>query len=142
MCKLMFAEVKQGHSNHVLHLDNAGDNVKLVKTAKGKDWKIDFVAEFTARKTPQQNLHAKTLFTVIAAQARLMMVVAQIPDDERFKLWSEVVVTAPPFLKNLVPVTIGDVTKTRWEHAGYQLPSWAKKLCTLGNVKIAKEGMK
>ncbi len=76
--------------------DNAGENVKLVKTAKGKDWKIDFVAKFTARKTPQQNSHAKTLFTVIAAQARSrsMMVAVQIPDDKRFKLWPEVAVTA------------------------------------------------
>ncbi len=58
----------------------------MVKTAKGNGWKIDFVAEFTARKTPQQNLHAKTLFTVIASQARSMMVAAQTPDEERFKL--------------------------------------------------------
>jgi hypothetical protein len=58
----------------------------LVKTAKGKDWKRDFVAEFTAMKTLQQNLHAKTLFTVIAAQARSTMVAVQILDDKRFKL--------------------------------------------------------
>ncbi len=72
----------------------------MVKSAKGKNWKINFVAEFTARKTPQQNLHAKTLVTIIAAQARLMMVAAQIPDAERLKLWPEVAVTCT-FLNNL-----------------------------------------
>ncbi len=107
----MFAEVKRGHPIQVLHQDNAGENAKLVKTAKGKDWKLDFEPELTARKTPQQNSHAETPFTVIAAQARLMMVAVQIPDDERFKLWSEVALTAT-FLNNLVPVTIGDVTQT------------------------------
>jgi hypothetical protein len=78
--------------------------------------------EFTAWKTPQQNSHAKTSFTVIAAQARLMMVAEQIPDGKRFKLWPEVAVTAT-FLNNLVPVTIGDVTQLCWKPAKYQLLS-------------------
>jgi hypothetical protein len=106
MCKLMFAEAKQGHPIQVLRHDNAGENVKLVKTAKGKDWKLDFELEFTAWITSQQNSHAETSFTIIAAQARSMMVMvaAQIPDDKRFKLWPEVAVPAT-FLNNLVPVT-------------------------------------
>jgi hypothetical protein len=37
MYKLIFAEVKQGYPNQVLRQDNAGENAKLVKTAKGKD---------------------------------------------------------------------------------------------------------
>jgi hypothetical protein len=68
-----------------------------------------------------------------------MMAAAQIPDDERFKLWPEAAVTAK-FLNNLVPVSIRDVTHTRWKHAGYQLPSWAKNLCTFGKDGIVKEG--
>jgi hypothetical protein len=67
---------------------------------RARIWKIDFVAEFTARKTPQKNLHAKTLFTVIAAQARSMMVAAQIPDDRRFKLWPSEVAVLSTFLNN------------------------------------------
>ncbi len=77
----MFAEVKLKHPIQVLCQGNAGENVKLVKTAKGKDWKLDFEPEFAGRKAPQQNSHAETSFTVIAAQARSMMVAAQIPDD-------------------------------------------------------------
>ncbi len=94
MCKLMFAEVKQGHPIQVLHQDNTGENVKLVKIAKGKDWKLDFEPEFTARKTPQKNSHVKTSSLVIAAQARSMMIAAQILDDKRLKLWPEVTVIA------------------------------------------------
>jgi hypothetical protein len=141
LCKLMFTEIKQGHPIQVLRQDNAGEKVKFVKTAKGMDWKLDFEPEFTARKTSQQNSHAETSFTVIVAQARLMMVAVQIPDDKRFKLWSEVVVTAT-FLNNLLPVTIGDVTQTGWEHARYQLPILAKNLCTFGEAGIIKEGKK
>ncbi len=85
----------------------------MVKTAKGKDWKLDFEPE-----SPQQNSHAETSFTVIAAQARSIMVAAQIPGDKRLKLRQEAVVTAT-FLNNLVPVTIRDVTQTHWELAGY-----------------------
>jgi hypothetical protein len=124
-----------------LRQDNTGENVKLLKTAKGKDWKLDFEPEFFAHKKPQQNLHAKTSFTVIAAQARSMMVAVLILDDKRFKLWPEAVVTAP-FFNNLVPVTIRDVTQTYWGHARYQLPSWAKNLHTFGEAGIVKEGKK
>ncbi len=91
----------------------------MVKTAKGKDWKFDFTFKYTARKTPQQNSHLEELFTIIAAQARCMLIAGQILDDERFKLWPEAVKTAT-HLYNLMPVTIGGVTHTCWEHAGYK----------------------
>jgi hypothetical protein len=45
-------------------------------------------------------------------------------------------------LNNLMPVTIGDVTKTCWEHAGYKIPSWTKNLCTFGEAGIMKDGKK
>jgi hypothetical protein len=47
---------------------------------QGKDWKIVFKAEFTAQKTPSQNLIAETMFTVIAAQAQSMMNAVQLPN--------------------------------------------------------------
>ncbi len=52
MCQIMHLEAEQGYSIQILHQDNAGENVELVKIAKGKDWKLDFVVEYTARKTP------------------------------------------------------------------------------------------
>ena len=95
--------------------------------AKGKDWKLEFVIKYTARKMLQQNLHAETLFTIILAQARCMMIAQQIPDTEQVKLWPEAVKTAT-HLNNLMPVTIGGVTQTHWEHAGYKVPKWTKNL--------------
>ncbi len=70
----MHSEALGGHPIQVLHQDNAGENIKLVKTAKGKNWKLDFEVKCTARKLPQQNLHAEISFTIIAAQARCMMI--------------------------------------------------------------------
>ncbi len=66
--------------------DNAKENVALIKIAKGKDWKHNFKTELIGRNMPQQNLKAETAFTVITAQARSMLISAQIPDGERFKL--------------------------------------------------------
>jgi hypothetical protein len=82
MCKMMHSEALQGHPIQVLHQDNAGENVKLDKTAKGKDWKLDFTVKYMARKMPQQNSYAETSFTIIAAQARCMLIAGKIPDDE------------------------------------------------------------
>ena len=61
----MHSEAERGHRIQVLRQDNAGKNIKLVKTAKGKNWKLEFEVKYTARKMPQQNLHAETLFTII-----------------------------------------------------------------------------
>ncbi len=73
----------EGIQSEIFCQDNVGENVKLVKMAKGKNWKIEFEVEYTTRKKPQQNLHAETLFTMIAAQARCMMIAGQILDTEQ-----------------------------------------------------------
>jgi hypothetical protein len=70
-----------------------------------------------------------------------MLIAGQNPNKERFKLWPEAVVTATN-LNNLVPVTIGDVTKTRWEHAGYKVPAWTKNLHTFSKAGIVNDGKK
>ncbi len=105
MCEYMHGEKECGYPIKILRQDNPKENVGMIKMAKGKDWKLTFLVELTARNTPQQNSKAETAFTVIAAQARSMLIAAQIPDKERFKLWPEVVMTAT-FLNNLVPVIL------------------------------------
>ncbi len=102
--KYMQEELMQGHLIKILRQDNAKENVAVIKMAQGKDWKIVFKAEFTAQKTPQQNLIAEMAFTVISAQLQSMMNAAQLPDELRFKLWAETVMTAT-YLNNLVIVT-------------------------------------
>jgi DNA-binding protein YbaB len=56
-------------------------------------------------------LIAEMAFTVIAAQAQSMMNAAQLPDELRFKLWAETVMTAT-YLNNLVIVTLNGEKKT------------------------------
>ncbi len=51
MCQIMHLEAEHGHLIQILRQDNAGENIKLVKMAKGKDWKLDFAVEYNAQKT-------------------------------------------------------------------------------------------
>ncbi len=139
MCNLMHSEAEHGYPIRVLRQDNAGENVKLIKTAKGKDWKLTFDVEYTARKTPQQNSHVETSFTIIVAQARCMLIAGHVPSKEQFKLWPEAAKTAT-HLNNLMPVTIDGVTKTRWEWAEYEVPEQTKTLRTFGEADVVKEG--
>jgi hypothetical protein len=141
MCEYMHGEKERSYPIKILRQDNAKENVKMIKMAKGKDWKLTFLVEFTARNTPQQISKAEMAFTVIAAQVRSMFIAAQIPDKERFKLWPEVVMTVR-FLNNLVPVILNGETKTRWEHASHILPLWVKNLRTFEEAGTIKEGKK
>jgi hypothetical protein len=50
MCQIMHLEAERGYPIQILHQDNARENVKLVKMAKGKGWKLDFAVEYTAQK--------------------------------------------------------------------------------------------
>jgi hypothetical protein len=131
MCQYMHSEKECGYPIQIMRQDNAKENVVLIKIAKGKDWKHNFKTELMGRNMPQQNSKAEMAFTVIVAQARSMLISAKIPDGKRFKLWSEVTVTAT-FLNNLVPVTVNGETKTRREHAGHKIPLWVKCLWTFG----------
>jgi hypothetical protein len=63
----MRSEALQGHPIQVLRQDNAGENIELVKTAKSKNRKLEFEVKYTARKTPQHDLHAETLLSIIGA---------------------------------------------------------------------------
>jgi hypothetical protein len=47
---------------------------------------MSFTVKLTVRKTPQQNSKAEMAFTVITAQARSMLIAAQVPDLQRFDL--------------------------------------------------------
>jgi len=72
--------------------------------AHSQDWKLATIFENTACKTPQQNSYVELVFTVIAAKARAVVNVAQIPKSEQFKMWSEAAMTVTA-LDNLIPVT-------------------------------------
>ncbi len=76
----------------------------MVTVAHSQDWKLATIFENTACKTPQQNSYVELVFTVIAAKARAVVNVAQIPKSEQFKMWSEAAMTVTA-LDNLIPVT-------------------------------------
>ena len=139
MCEFMQQEKMRGHPISIIRQDNAGENKKLVTLAHSKEWKLETTFENTARKTPQQNSYAELAFTVIAAKTRAVMNAAQIPKSERFKMWSEAATTVTA-LDNLIPVTFNGETKTRYEHAGYEIPKFAKYLRTFGEAGIVKNG--
>jgi hypothetical protein len=66
-----------------------------------------------------------------------MLYAAQVPKDERHKLWGETAITATA-LDNLIPVTRKEETKTRYEHVGYNIPRFVKHLRTFDKVGIVK----
>jgi hypothetical protein len=105
--------------------------------AHSKEWKLDTSVKNTACKTPQQNSKAETGFAVIAAKARAMLSAAQIPREERHKMWGEAAKKSTA-LNNLIAVTINGETKTRYEHAGLQIPLFVKHLRTFGEAGIVK----
>jgi len=49
-------------------------------------------------------------------------------------------VTTVTALDNLIPVTFNGVTKTRYEHAGFEIPKFVKYLRTFGEAGIVKNG--
>jgi hypothetical protein len=104
-----------------------GKNKKLVALAHLKDWKHKTIFKNMARKTPQQNLLAKSAFLVLTAKARAILSVAQVLKDECYKLWGESFMTATA-LDNLIPVTQNGETKTRYEHAGHNIPKFCEAL--------------
>jgi hypothetical protein len=134
MCKYIHSEKECGHPIQILRQDNTKENVALIKIARGKNWMLAFEVIFTARKI-------RMAFTVIAAQARSMLIAAQVPDLQQFKLWPEVIMTAM-FLNNLVSVILNGESKARWEHAGHKLPVWVKNLQNFGEAGTVKEGKK
>ncbi len=133
MCEYMESEKVQGHPIAIIRQDNAGENKELVTLAHLKVWKQETIFKNMACKTPQQNSYAELAFTVLAAIARAMLSAAQVSKDECHKLWGETVMTATA-KDNLIPVTWNEETKTRYEHAGYDIPKFVKQLRTFGEA--------
>ncbi len=138
MCVFMQQEKSHGHPISIIRQDNAGENKKLIMLAHSKEWKwkLETPFENTARKTPQQNSLAENAFTRIASKTRAVMNAAQIPKSERFKLWGEAATTVT--LDNRIPVTWNGITKTRYEHVGYEIPKLVKYLRTFGEADIRR----
>ena len=104
-----------------LRMDNAGENKKLQQRLESSDLKLDPTIEFTARSTPHHNARAELAFPSIANKGRAMMLAANLPIEEMYKLFGEAFKTAT-HTDALASVTIDSVTKTRVEHWSGKLP--------------------
>ena len=97
--------------------------------------------EFTARATPQHNARAELAFPSIANKGRVMMSAANLPIEERYKLFGEAFKTAT-HTDALVSVTIDGVTKTRVEHWSGKVLRYASHLRTFGETGTVNMKMK
>jgi hypothetical protein len=99
----------------VIWLDNGRDNVKLEKRAGSKDWQLDINFEYTAWDTLQQNHLAEIGLTVVANQAQVLVVWANVPYEVRYSLFCEVYKTAA-LLDEFTVIEIAGKADTRYVH--------------------------
>ena len=107
--------ISAGVNISIIRLDNAGENTLLEKRARSSDWKLNINFEYTARNTPQQNHLAEVGLTTIVNRGRSMMVAANVPTEERYRLFGEAFKTAS-LLDALVLVEVNGKVKSRAEH--------------------------
>jgi len=91
-----------------MRLDNAGENKLLKKRSDSSDWKLNIKFEFTARDTPQQNSLAEPSFAKIANHGRALMHRANVPQADRYKVWTDAFDTATK-LDGLIVIEIDGV---------------------------------
>jgi hypothetical protein len=136
-CEL-FQEYKDKNKEvKILRLDNAGENKELVKKLNSKKWKLYPKIEWTARDTPQQNHLVEVGFATLYGRGRALMIEAKIPQNKRHIVGQKAFETATK-LDGLIPITINRVTKTRAEHFGNEVPSFANRLRKWGEAGIVK----
>jgi hypothetical protein len=136
-CELMHKWNVEKKPVMIMRMDNAGENIKLVKRLNSVDWKMYPKLEYTPRDTPQYNHLVEVGFPVIANQGRSMMNEANIPTNKRYRIWYKAYGTACD-IDGLVPIKIDGVIKTRDEHFSGKLPEFSKHLRTWGEAGVVK----
>src|SRR5687767_10992465 len=71
-----------------IRCDNGGENEKLEKMMESAEWKLGAKFEYTARDTPQQNYLAEIGFTNVFNRAMAMMNGANLPRENKLRLYS------------------------------------------------------
>ena len=136
-CELIQKWKSNNKAVKFVRMDNAGENMALLKRCQSATWKHDIKFEITARDTPQQNHLAELGIAVTINKARALMAAANIPLSIRYKIWKEAAKTAAQ-LDGLIPVDIGGVIKSRYEHAFGVNPKFSKHLRTFGEAGTVK----
>ena len=83
---------KYGIVVSIIRLDNSGENRSLQKECDKQNLGIIF--KFTAPGTPQQNSVAERKIPTLMGRARAMMIQAGLSQQDKRKLWCEVISTA------------------------------------------------
>ena len=130
----------EGEEKKVTHIrmDNGGENMTLQARCKSSDWKLQNIKfEMTARDTPQQNSIVEIGFATIANRAKAMVSRANIPAEDRHKVYIRSCIQATR-LDGLVMMRIGGVTAMRYVHQYGKLPDFLKNLHTWGEAGVVK----
>ena len=115
ICKT-FSEWK--HSGKlVLYIqhDNAPENKVSIKLANDLQWRLSMIAEYTDKGMPQRNQVAERGFTDVVDKARAMMVLANLPEEIKYKLCKECLNCAK-YLSNQAAVALNVKKDTMYEH--------------------------
>jgi hypothetical protein len=76
---------------------------------------------------------AEVGFAAIANQGRAMMARANIPENMKYRVYSEAFMTAT-LLDGLIPIEIDGIIKPRIKHWSGDMPAYAKHLRTWGEA--------
>ena len=127
--------IQAGRVVKTLRCDNAGENKKLEKESKEKEWQLPISFEYTARATPQQNSVVEKKFDTLASRARSTMNGANISPSIRKYVCKECI-SCCTHTDGLVVREINGKSMTRYEHWGGELPKFAKHLREWGEAGI------
>ena len=125
----------QGFVVRYLRMDNAGENTLLASVMNGADWQLNITPEYTARNSPQQNHLAEIGIATLMNRARAMLIASGVPSIVRYKLARKAIETAT-LLDGLTPITLGNTTATRYEHAFGATPAFAQHLRVWGEAGV------
>jgi hypothetical protein len=139
-CRLFQALKEQGLTVQHLRMDNSGKNKDLAVQLKSKEWQNPVKIEFTARDIPQQNSLVETAFAVNTRQASAVFGAAKkIPEVMRYCLMAQAMEYITD-MKNLQPIELNGIVKSRIEHFMGAKPNWATNLHEFSEAGTVKQG--
>jgi len=93
-CRMLSKWRNENKVTKHIRCDNAGENKSIEKAINGSKWKMNINFEFTARATLQQNSLVETGFAHILNKARALLIEANVPYLQRYKIIQEAIITA------------------------------------------------
>jgi len=117
-----------------VRLDNSGENNSFETLANGSQVALGIYFEFTARRTPQQNLLAERGFTTIPFRPKAIMHAAHLSHYWKYFLRNEVFMYAS-MMHGLDLVERNGSFKSRYEHDSNVYPTGPRSATSRPLVK-------